>query len=384
MRLPRLENERIAETPARVATSVARAARWFWRGLVKVIATTWRFARALDSALWRGVRYGATMSLRAAGEGVRTVGGYFADLVGWLPSRAGRAYTALSGAVLIIAALWILDELRVAPTGQSALAEGILRPPASEGDPIVARIDGRYVHLSEVRASAIAAGDISDADRLTVKAAFERRLVEAYVNQKLLSRAAVESGVQKKPDVARQILAARDRILAASFMQDRLAQSVTDAAARRIYNAQADATRGGEEVESRIIVVASEADALSVVEALGQGADFAALARSLSIDRESGERGGALGWITRDYKDSAVAAIAFSTATGVRAAPFQTDAGWCVLETTGRRRVGGVAFEDVRDDVKRYLRMKAIDATLAGLKEDSEVVFYPTEPARGR
>ncbi|MBY0423720.1 MAG: peptidyl-prolyl cis-trans isomerase [Parvularculaceae bacterium] len=190
--------------------------------------------------------------------------------------------------------------------------------------------------------------------------------------------------MQKKPDVARQILAARDRILASSFMQDRLAQSVTDAAARRVYNAQVDATRGGEEVEARIIVVATEQDAASVVEALDQGAEFEALARSLSIERQSGERGGALGWITRDYKDAAIAATAFSTAAGTRAAPFEVAAGWCVLETTGRRRVGGVAFEDVREDVKRYLRMKAIDATLAGLREDSEVVYYPTEPARAR
>ncbi|MBY0423719.1 MAG: hypothetical protein K2Q06_15550 [Parvularculaceae bacterium] len=177
MRLPAFLTNMKSGAPAQAAARLAEGARWLWRGLVKVIATTWRFARALDSALWRGVRYGAASGLRSIGRTFRSIGAYFVDLAGWLPSRTGRAYTAMSGVVLIIAALWILDELRVAPTGQSALAEGLLRPPANDEDPIVARVDGRYVHLSEVRASAIASGDIRDSDVLTVKAAFERRLV---------------------------------------------------------------------------------------------------------------------------------------------------------------------------------------------------------------
>lgn len=354
------------------------------RGLAKVIVTAWRFARALDSALWRGVRYGAGALLRGVGDAGRVAVGAIVDLFRWLPTRVGRAYTAVSGVVLIIAALWILDELRVSPDARGAIADGLLRPPTSVSDPVVARVDGRYIHLSEVRAAAVASGALAPSDQISVKAAFDRKLVQAYVDQRILSRAAAEAGVQRNPDVQRQLAAARERILASAFLEGRIASTVTEDAARKLYNAQVDATRGGEEVRARIIVVATEEDALAVADALSKGADFAELARSLSIDADSGARGGDLGYFGRDGGDPTVAAVAFSTASGARAAPFQTEKGWAVLEVLSRRRVGGVAYESVRDEVKRFLRLKTIDATMNALKQDSEVVYYSGEPARAK
>jgi peptidyl-prolyl cis-trans isomerase C len=351
-----------------------------FRAVGKVIATVWRLARALDSALWRGLKFGFGSSLAGAARSVRLLGRTFADLARWLPTRGGRAYTAFSGIILIIAALWILDELRVAPASQAVLAEGLLRPPASSADPIVARIDGRYVHLSEVRAAAIASGALDEDAPLTAKAAFDRRLVEAFVDQRLLSRAAAEAGLPRNPEVARQLLAARDRILAAALMRNKIATSVTEDAARKLYNAQADATRMGEEVRARHILVAAEEDALQVVAALDGGADFAELAKTLSVDVATAEKGGDLGFFNRAGADATLAAVAFSTSTGVRAAPFQTEAGWHVLEVTARRSAGGVAYADVRDEVKRYLRLKTIESTLKTLKDDSEVVYYSEAP----
>lgn len=378
----------MSETPAASRIARLRATRpaavigAVWRGLVKVIMTTWRFARALDSALWRGVRYGAGAGVRGAGDFVRAVVSAVVDLFRWLPTRVGRAYTALSGVVLIIAALWILDELRVSPNARGAVADGLLRPPTSVSDPAVARVDGRYIYLSEVRAAAVASGALAPGDQISVKTAFQRKLVQAYVDQRILSRAAAEAGVQRNPEVQRQLTAARERILASAYLEGRIASTVTEAAARKLYNAQVDATRGGEEVRARIIVVASEDDAIAVADALSKGADFAGLARSLSIDVESGARGGDLGFFGRDGGDPAVAAVAFSTASGARAAPFQTEKGWAVLEVLARRRVGGVAYESVRDEVKRFLRLKTIDATMTALKQDSEVVYYSGDPAR--
>lgn len=352
------------------------------RAVGKVIATVWRLARALDSALWRGVKLGARSAASGAARSVRLLGRTFGDLARWLPTRGGRAYTAFSGVILIVAALWILDELRVAPVSQAALAEGLLRPPASSADPIVARIDGRYVRLSEVKAAAIASGSLAADASLSVKAAFDRKLVEAYVDQRLLARAAAESGVPRNPEVARQLLAARDRILASAYMQNKIASAVTDEMARKLYNAQVDATRMGEEVRARHILVATEEDALQVVAALDGGADFGELAKALSQDAATAEKGGDLGFFNRSGAEATLAAIAFSTATGARAAPFQSADGWHILEVTARRSAGGVAYADVRDDVKRYLRLKTIEATLKTLKDDSEVVYYSGTPHR--
>ncbi len=374
-----LNPKRILAAAAHSAAAVFLGA---WRAVGKVIATVWRLARALDSALWRGVKFGVQSALRGARRLAGLFGRTFADLLRWLPTRGGRAYSAFSGVILVIAALWILDELRVAPASQSALAEGFLRPPSRSADPIVARVDGRYVHLSDVKAAAVATGALAADAPLTVKAAFERKLVETYIDQRLLSRAAAEAGVQRNPDVARQLVAARDRILASAFLQTKIESSVSEEAARKLYAAQADATRMGEEVRARQILVATEDDALQVVAALDGGADFAELAKTLSLDRVSGERGGDLGFFNRGGAEATLAAVAFSTTSGARAAPFQTDAGWHIVEVTARRGAGGVAYAEVRDEVKRYLRLKTIEATLTSLKEDSDVVYYTEGPSR--
>lgn len=352
------------------------------RAAWKVIATAWRLVGALDSALWRGVTYSIDSSISGVARFLRLLQRTFGDLIRWLPTRGGRAYSAFSGVILIVASLWILDELRVAPASQAALAEGFLRPPASGADPIVARVDGRYVHLSDVRAAAVASGAVADNAPLTVRSAFERKLVEAYVDQRLLSRAAAESGVPRNPDVARQILAARERILASAFMQTKIEATVTEDAARKLYNAQVDATRIGEEVRARQILVATEDDALQIVAALDGGADFTQLAQTLSLDIASAAKGGDLGFFDRGGVDPTLAAVAFATPAGALAAPFQTGDGWHVLEVLARRSAGGVAYAEVRDDVKRFLRLKTIEATLKSLKEDSEVVYYSDDPRR--
>ncbi len=206
----------------------------FWRSIVliargagKFVATVWRLAGALDAALWRGVRLTAATVWRFLRVILRVSASAAGDFVRWLPTRSGRAYSAFSGIILIIASLWIIDELRVAPTDSFASGAD-RRAPVDLDDPILARIDGRYVHLSEVESAARASGALRDGEKLTPQAAFSRRLVETYIEQRLLARAALDEGVHRQPQTARQLAAARERILASAYMQSHLDAAVTD------------------------------------------------------------------------------------------------------------------------------------------------------------
>ena len=57
----------------------------------------------------------------------------------------------------------------------------VLRAPIDEADPILARIEGRYVHLSEIEAAARAAGFLRPTETVTaterVRARARRRLM---------------------------------------------------------------------------------------------------------------------------------------------------------------------------------------------------------------
>ena len=364
------------------ARALASAAMMLIRSLGKLIITTWRLAAALDSALWRAVK----LILRKALNGIAYAGALgaraFRSLLLWLPTRMGRAYSAGSGVVLIVAGLWIADELRAGP-GIDDSGLSVLRAPIDEDDPILARIEGRYVHLSEIEAAARAGGVLRDEDVLTPQTAFRRGLVEAYVEQRLLARAALEDGLQRSPSVLRRINAARDRVLAASFMDSRLRDKVTPETVERFYNSQRDVTDLGDEVRARHILVDTGADAESIIEALAGGAEFGALARELSQDRATAPLGGEIGWFTRSMMTRIFSNVAFSTQPGEVAAPFQTEFGWHVMEVLDRRSTKAVPYKDVRDEVEEFLRLYTIDETLEALAEESQVVYFrPAEDAR--
>ncbi|MFN3959760.1 MAG: peptidylprolyl isomerase [Parvularculaceae bacterium] len=361
------------------APAAAAAAQTAIRGAGKAVATIWRLAGALDSALWRGTKLGAAIVARATAASVRTAAGAVADALAWLPSRSGRAYAAFSAVILVVAALWIADEIRGAAS-QSTAFDAIFRPPVDVADPIVARVDGRFVHLSEVEAAAKTSGQLLEDETLSVEAAFARKLVEAYVEQRLLAKAALEEGVQRDAKVATRLGAARDRILAASYMRARIDAAVTPERVRRLYETQSDVTRLGDEVRARHIVVESESEARAVVAALKAGGDFGAYARARSLDRATAPLGGEIGWFTRDMMTPTLAEAAFSTPVGAIAEPFQSDFGWHVLEVLERRPTRGVAFAAVEDEIRRFLTLRAIDETLKSLKENQDVVYYaPSE-----
>lgn len=348
------------------------------RAFGKFTITTWRLASALDSALWRAIKLLAGRLGEAIMHGVWLTGQVMRSLILWLPTRTGRAYSAISGVALIISGLWIADELRA---GSRAIIEtsDSRRAPVDTDDPILARIQGRYVHLSEIESAARASGLLEEGQGLTPEIAFQRGLVETYVEQRLLAREAQSEGLHRTPQVLRTVNAARDRILAASLIRQRLNDQVTPETVERFYNSQRQITVLGDEVRARHIVVETGEEAEEIIALLGTGGDFAALARERSLDRSTAPLGGNIGWFSRAMMERPLADVAFSTAAGEIAPPFQSEFGWHVLEVLDRRATNAKPFVEVRDDIEDYLRLRLINETLGTLEEDGQVVYYRPE-----
>jgi peptidyl-prolyl cis-trans isomerase C len=360
-----------ARPPLALALGAARAALL---GVWTAIRTLWRLAEALDSALWRGVKLAAGSTAAFFASTARAAGAAFAEVFRWLPSRGGRAYAAASAMVLALCVLWAGDEIRNART-RTASFDSMFRP-IDLADPIVARIDGRYVHLSEVEAYARASAQLQEGETLTVESAFERELVKAYVEQRLLARAAIEDGLQRDPGVQRRLNAARDRVLAASYMEARIAAAVTPERVRRLYESQADVTKLGDEVRARHILVFSEEEARLIIAELNAGGDFAAIARARSLDRATAPLGGEIGWFTKDMMTPSFSSAAFSTPVGEIAPPFASEFGWHVLQILERRPGSGVAFSAVEDNVRRFLTLRAVNETIEALQEEDDVAYF--------
>ncbi|MEO0399812.1 MAG: peptidylprolyl isomerase [Pseudomonadota bacterium] len=353
------------------------------RALGKLIATVWRLAGALDAALWNGlvVIVGAVVSVFTAA--IRFLALSAIDFARWLPTPSGRAYVAGSSVVAIIAGLWILDEMRGAAIDAGASSR-LVAPPQNSADPVIAHAGGRFIRLSEITAAAEAAGRLDAGQTLTPKAAFETGLVQNFVEQRVLSEAAVDAGVNRDPVVAQKIAIARERILAAAYLEDRIAAATSSDRLKRLYDSQSDLVRLGDEVRARHIVVETEIEAAAIVELLNNGDDFAALARARSLDRATGPRGGDIGYFTRHMMTPVLANAAFTTSVGDYAPLFFSPYGWHVLEVLDRRPAPSVRFEAVEERIKDFITEKTIADTVEGLTRDDEIVYFePETPAAG-
>ncbi len=344
------------------------------------LAAVWRYIGVLDLALWRGFTRAMYLFWRAFVHSLYAFVYMAEDLINWLPSRAGRAYCAMSGFFLLFGLLWGIDTLSKPPL--QAVDEGVAekRAPIDEKDPIMARMGGRYVHLSQIEASARAAGQLRDEEVLTVEAAFKRGLVDAFVQEQLLAAIAEEEGVDRSKDVTRRLKAARNRILASAYLESYVERMVTPEAVRALYQAQSDVTRLGDEVKGRQIVVKTREEAETLLAEIKAGGDFAALARAHSLDNATARFGGSIDYFTKQMVTRKFSRVAFSTKPGEIAPLFQTEFGWHILEITGRRATEGVAFEDVKDNIAEFLQMRAIEDIVSTLKAAENVIFYEPAP----
>ena len=96
------------------------------------------------------------------------------------------------------------------------------------------------------------------------------------------------------------------------------------------------------------------------------GEDFAALARALSQDPTSGQRGGDLDWFGRGQMVGPFEEAAFKTPAGELAPLTETDFGFHVIQVTDSRAAGTLPIADVRDDLIRELRQGKAEEVMLG------------------
>ena len=249
-------------------------------------------------------------------------------------------------------------------------------PPAIDrtGDRVVATVDGRPIHASDVLRAASAEGLIAQGEGLLPDSPVFARTLDGLIDQRLLSDRAAATGLDRDPEALRRLDAARERILGNLLVERGLEEAVTDDALRDLFEAQNRLAASGPERRIRQIVVATENDAQAVVAALDDGEDFAELARTRSTDRTSANAGGDLGWTTRGALPAELRGPVFALADGARTQALKTAAGWVVVEVTDRRSPGASAsFEDVRDDLARFMTFQEVEAMMRKLRGDADI-----------
>ncbi len=271
-----------------------------------------------------------------------------------------------------LAPLSALILLALAPLAQAQTPAPAATPaaPASAADPTkpLAVVNGKEIPAvyGELVRREMAQGQPESPE-------LEARVRESLINLELLSRAALDKGLDKEPRLAAALDIRRKDQLAKAYLEDYIkAHPVADAEIQAMYD-KAKAEPLEPEYRARHILVKTEAEAKKVIADLGKKAKFEDLAKKLSKDPGSAKNGGALDWTDRrafvPEFSNALAALKKGETTKT---PVKTQFGYHVIRLDDTRQPKLPPLDAVRGEIVKQLQQQrvrdAITAARAGAK----------------
>jgi peptidyl-prolyl cis-trans isomerase C len=259
-------------------------------------------------------------------------------------------------------------------------AEENERPP-EPGDVAVARVDGHTVWSSDVRAEAVAQGQIGPGEPLDMTSDLFARTLEEVIDQRLLAKAATNKGLDRSITAQRRLAAARDRILGDMLVENSIDRNNDEKAVKSQYDEQVKLAKTSEEIRARIILVKTRADGEAVLKQLQSGSLFEALAMEKSIDQATRYNGGDMGYVTTDIMPQSFKSVLLTAKTGDTVGPVQTEGGWAVLRVEDRRPEQMPTLEEERPVIMRYLIYNQVAGILKTLRDKSQVKYLVPKSA---
>ena len=253
-----------------------------------------------------------------------------------------------------------------------------MRPPSTDAatvvgpaaDPVVANVDGHPIYLSQLGQ---AVQSLPENLRTMPFEAIYPLLLDRMIDHEALVLLARRKKLDEDPKVVRQIDDATARVLEGALLARTAVPEVTEAAIRARYQRDYADQSDVEEVHARHILVGTETEAKWVIQELGKGADFVALAKRFSKDPDAA-RGGDVGFFRRNQVWPGFADLAFSLKPGeIGQTPVYNEFGWHVVQTLERRSVPPPAFDQMHDAIRTQLLQEAVQRVVAQAREGLRV-----------
>lgn len=224
----------------------------------------------------------------------------------------------------------------------------------AQADDVVARVNGKDITRADVSVAEEMYGPqlgTMPADaRLSV-------IVDTLIEMRIISDAAKDAGIDDQDDYKRQMEFFERQTLRAIFMEQKAADTVTDEAARQIYDRQIALIPAIPERRLRHILVASEDEAKQVIASLAEGTPFAKLAADRSLDVVSKANGGDLGFIVEGQTVPEVDQAARELKVGeFTKEPVRSAFGFHVVLLEQSRDRPPPAFELVEPQIRQSLK----------------------------
>ncbi|CAM5521301.1 Parvulin-like PPIase OS=Afipia felis OX=1035 GN=cbf2 PE=3 SV=1 [Afipia felis] len=250
------------------------------------------------------------------------------------------------------------------------------QPLRADDNPILAKVNGSEIRLSDVTA---AKKDIGPSLAQLDPASRQASVVQLLIDLKLVAKAAEDKKIADTPDFKQKLAFTRSRLLMDTLLDQEGKAAVTDAALKQVYDDAAKQIANEQEVHARHILVETEDQAKEIIAELKKGADFAELAKKKSKDPGASD-GGDLGFFTKDQMVPEFSAAAFALEPGKISDPVKSQFGWHIIKVEEKRARKAPPFDQVKPQLEAFVIRKAQAEYVAKLRADAKIERLDQKP----
>jgi peptidyl-prolyl cis-trans isomerase C len=235
-----------------------------------------------------------------------------------------------------------------------AALTGMTLPALAEDvkDPVIAKIDGVEVTQSDLNLA------IDNLDPQLAQLPDDQKKLAALstvIDAKVIAEKARGEKIEDSKEFKDRLEFIVDRELHNAYFKKHVVDTITDADIKARYDAEVAKLPPVEEVRARHILVKTEDEAKAVIKELGEGKDFAELAKAKSTDPNKSD-GGDLGYFKKGMMVPEFETAAFAMNKGdVSKEPVKTQFGFHVIKVEDKRTAPPPAFDQVKDQVKQIV-----------------------------
>lgn len=191
--------------------------------------------------------------------------------------------------------------------------------------------------------------------------AMNQALRAELVRRALLAEAG-KTGWDKKPEVEKQIEAARQQVVVTTFMNNQArpaADYPSDADVQAAYAANKSVLVRPAQVHLAQIYLKEQPKAEEASKlAHEKGVDFGALSKTYSQHADSAQHGGDMGWLALESLAPEIRSVVEKMAAGEVSKPVKGNEGWHVLKVIEKKAAEALSLSEAKPQIVQSLRLR--------------------------
>lgn len=255
-------------------------------------------------------------------------------------------------------------------------------PLPEKNNPVVLKINNQAVNADAVLA---AMNIIAARSGETNRNKLYQRALNDIIEQQLSYELALKDDLEKSSTInnrindlavesAQQLALLKKQMIIAAWHDSLPNPTVDDAELQQQYNIWLR-RGGGQEVHLAHIVVASEVEAINLIQQIKAGKKFANMARAYSLDKKSAVRGGDIGFVRQGQLPPSLEAVAFSLRRNETTnVPVKSPFGYHLLTMIEKRKMTAPSLAAAKPTLLMMAKEKVARQRILDYAKESTIV----------